>query len=331
MRERLHLLPYQAGAAVAAAIVLAAPGFAQDAYPNQSIKIIVPFSAAGGTDITARLLGEQLRAALGQPVVVDNRPGNAGMIGTRAVAKGAAPDGYTLLVASGEMAVNPHLYKVMPYDWEKELAPITNLVTVPSVIVVNADVPARNVQELIAYAKANPKTVSYGSTGAGGMTHLGMELFNKMAGVQVNHVPYKGAAQQLADVAGKHITMTLSSIGATLPLIEGGKVKAVGVTSLARVSTLPNVPAVAEYPPLAGYEFINFFGFYGPAGMPDAVMRKLNVAAVQGFRNAELGAKLRDLGFEPSTSTPEQFREFVRARSRQFAKIIVDANVQIEQ
>ena len=331
MRERLHLLPYQAGAAVAAAIVLAAPGFAQDAYPNQSIKIIVPFSAAGGTDITARLLGEQLRAALGQPVVIDNRPGNAGMIGTRAVAKAAAPDGYTLLVASGEMAVNPHLYKVMPYDWEKELAPITNLVTVPSVIVVNADVPARNVQELIAYAKANPKTVSYGSTGAGGMTHLGMELFNKMAGVQVNHVPYKGAAQQLADVAGKHITMTLSSIGATLPLIEGGKVKAVGVTSLARVSTLPNVPAVAEYPPLAGYEFINFFGFYGPAGMPDAVMRKLNVAAVQGFRNAELGAKLRDLGFEPSTSAPEQFREFVRARSRQFAKIIVDANVQIEQ
>ena len=331
MKERLHLLPYQAGAAVAAAIVLAAPGFAQDAYPNQSIKIIVPFSAAGGTDITARLLGEQLRAALGQPVVVDNRPGNAGMIGTRAVAKGAAPDGYTLLVASGEMAVNPHLYKVMPYDWEKELAPITNLVTVPSVIVVNADVQARNVQELIAYAKANPKTVSYGSTGAGGMTHLGMELFNKMAGVQVNHVPYKGAAQQLADVAGKHITMTLSSIGATLPLIEGGKVKAVGVTSLARVSTLPNVPAVAEYPPLAGYEFINFFGFYGPAGMPDAVMRKLNAPAGQGFRNAELGAKLRDLGFEPSTSTPEQFREFVRARSRQFAKIIVDANVQIEQ
>ena len=311
MRERLHLLPYQAGAAVAAAI-------AQDAYPNQSIKIIVPFSAAGGTDITARLLGEQLRAALGQPVVVDNRPGNAGMIGTRAVAKGAAPDGYTLLVASGEMAVNPHLYKVMPYDWEKELAPITNLVTVPSVIVVTADVPAKNVQELIAYAKANPKTVSYGSTGAGGMTHLGMELFNKMAGVQVNHVPYKGAAQQLADVAGKHITMTLSSIGATLPLIEGGKVKAVGVTSPARVSTLPNVPAVAEYPPLAGYEFINF-------------LRKLNAAAVQGFRNAELGAKLRDLGFEPSTSTPEQFREFVRARSRQFAKIIVDANVQIEQ
>jgi tripartite-type tricarboxylate transporter receptor subunit TctC len=331
VRKKLHALPLQVSAVAAATIVLTGPGLAQDAYPNQPIKIIVPFSAAGGTDITARLLGEQLRAMLGQSVVIDNRPGNAGMIGTRVVAKSAAPDGYTLLVASGEMAVNPHLYKIMPYDWEKDLAPITNLVTVPSVIVVNADVPARNVQELIAYAKANPKTVSYGSTGAGGMTHLGMELFNRMAGVQVNHVPYKGAAQQLADVAGKHVTMTLSSIGATQPLIDSGKVKPVAVTSIERVSTMPNVPAVAEYPPLAGYEFINFFGFYAPAGTPDPIVRKLNAAAVQGLRNPGQTAKLRDLGFEPAPGTPEQFREFVRARSKQFAKIIVDANVQIEQ
>ena len=331
MRRKIHALSYRLVATAAAAIALSGPSLAQDAYPNQPIKIIVPFSAAGGTDITARLLGEQLRAALGQFVVIDNRPGNAGMIGTRAVAKAAAPDGYTLLVASGEIAVNPHLYKVMPYDWEKDLAPITNLVTVPSVIVVNTDIPARNVQELIAYARANPNTVSYGSTGAGGMTHLGMELFNKMAGVQINHVPYKGAAQQLADVAGKHVTMTLSSIGATLPLVEGGKVKPVAVTSVARVSSMPNVPAVAEYPPLLGYEFINFFGFYAPAGTPDPVVRKLNAAAVQALRNPAQAAKLRDLGFEPAPGSPEQFREFLRARSKQFAKIIVDANVQIEQ
>jgi tripartite-type tricarboxylate transporter receptor subunit TctC len=315
----------------AAAITMTAPAVAQDSYPNQPVKIIVPFSAGGGTDITARLLGDQLRTILRQSVVVDNRPGNAGMIGTRAVAKSAAPDGYTLLVASGEMAVNPHLYKVMPYDWEKDLAPITNLVNVPSVVVVNADVPAKSVQELIAYAKANPKSVSYGSTGTGGMTHLGMELFNKMAGVQINHVPYKGAAQQLTDVAGKHITMTLSSIGATLPFIESGKVKPIAVTSLTRVSTLPQVPAVAEYAPLAGYEFINFFGFYAPAGLPDPVLRKLNAAAVQAFRNPEQVAKLKELGFEPATDTPEQFREFVRRQSKLFAKIVADANVKIEQ
>jgi tripartite-type tricarboxylate transporter receptor subunit TctC len=229
------------------------------------------------------------------------------------------------------MAVNPHLYKVMPYDWEKDLAPITNLVNVPSVVVVNADVPAQSVQELIAYAKVNPKLVSYGSTGTGGMTHLGMELFNKMAGVQINHVPYKGAAQQLTDVAGKHITMTLSSIGATLPFIESGKVRPIAVTSATRVSTLPNVPAVAEYAPLASYEFINFFGFYAPASLPDSILRKLNAAAVQAFRNPEQVAKLKELGFEPATGTPEQFRESVRRQSRLFAKIVADANVKIEQ
>ena len=317
------------GATAAAVVVLSGTSFAQDQYPNQPLRIIVPFAAGGGTDITARLLGEQLRGILRQSAVIDNRPGNAGMIGTRAVAKGAAPDGYTLLVASGEMAVNAHLYKVMPYDWEKDLTPISNLVKVPSVIVVNADVPAKNVQELIAYAKANPKTVSYGSTGAGGMTHLGMEHFSKMAGVQIIHVPYKGASQQLADVAGKHITMTLSSIAATLPFIDSGKVKTIAVTSAGRVSSMPTVPAVAEL--LPGYEFINFIGFYAPANLPDPILRKLNAAAVQALKNPEQMAKLKDLGFEPAPDTPEQFRVFVRAQSKLFAKIIVDANVKIDQ
>lgn len=318
-------------AAAAASLALAGTSAAQDPYPNQPVRIIVPFGAGGGTDMTARLLGEQLRTILRQPVVVENRPGSAGMVGTRVVAKGAPPDGYTLLVASGEMAVNPHLYKVMPYDWSKDLTPISNLVKVPSVIVVHAEVPARNVQELIAYAKANPKTVSYGSTGAGGMTHLGMELFNKMAGVQIEHVPYKGAAQQLADVAGRHITVTLSSIGATLPFIASGKVKPIAVTSASRVSKLPNVPAVAEYAPLGGYEFLNFFGFYAPANIPDPVLRKLNAAAGQAFRNPEQVTKLKDLGFEPAPDTPEQFRAFLAAQSKLFAKIIADANVKIEQ
>ena len=316
---------------VAAGIAVCGTSAAQDNYPTQPIRIIVPFAAGGGTDMTARLLGEHLRASLNQPVVVDNRPGSAGMVGTRAVAKAAPADGYTLLVASGEMTVNPHLYKAMPYEWEKDLTPITNLVKVPSVIVVHADVPARNVQELIAYAKANPKTVTYGSTGAGGMTHLGMELFNRMAGVQIEHVPYKGAAQQLADVAGKHITTTLSSIGATLPFIDSGKVRAIAVTSAERVSKLPAVPTVAEYRPLAGYEFINFFSFYGPANLPDPILRKLNAAAAQALKQPATSAKLKDLGFEPDPVTPEQFRSFLRAQSKLFAKIVTDANVKIEQ
>ena len=327
----MKLRSFYAHAIVTAGAVVCGTSAAQDSYPTQPIRIIVPFAAGGGTDMTARLLGEHLRASLQQPVVVDNRPGSAGMVGTRAVAKGAPPDGYTLLVASGEMTVNPHLYKSMPYEWEKDLTPITNLVKVPSVIVVHADVPARSVQELIAYAKANPKTVTYGSTGAGGMTHLGMELFNRMAGVHIEHVPYKGAAQQLADVAGKHITTTLSSIGATLPFIDSGKVRAIAVTSAERVSKLPAVPAVAEYRPLAGYEFINFFSFYGPANLPDPILRKLNAAAGQALRNPATATKLKDLGFEPAPDTPEQFRAFLRAQSKLFGKIIADANVKIDQ
>jgi tripartite-type tricarboxylate transporter receptor subunit TctC len=318
-------------ALVAANAVLCGTSAAQESYPIQPIRIVVPFAAGGGTDMTARLLGEHLRSSLQQPVVVDNRPGSAGMVGTRAVAKAAPADGYTLLVASGEMAVNPHLYKAMPYEWEKDLTPITNLVKVPNVIVVHADVPARNVQELIAYARANPKTVTYGSTGAGGMTHLGMELFNRMAGVQIEHVPYKGAAQQLADVAGKHITTTLSSIGATLPFIDSGKVRAIAVTSAERVSKLPAVPTVAEYRPLAGYEFINFFSFYGPANLPDPILRKLNAAANQALKQPATSAKLKDLGFEPDPVTPEQFRSFLRAQSKLFGKIVADANVKIDQ
>jgi len=313
-----------------ASALLNTPGAAQDQYPTQSIRIIVPFAAGGGTDITARLLGEQLRALLGQSVVIDNRPGSAGMVGTRAVAKASTSDGYLLLVASGEMAVNPHLYKAMPYEWEKDLSPITNLVIVPSILVVNTDVPASNVQELIAYARANPSKVSYGSTGTGGMTHLGMELLSRMARIQMTHVPYKGAAPQLADVAGKHITMTLSSIGATLPFIENGRVKPIAVTSITRVPSMPSVPTVAEFPPLAEYEFINFFGFYAPANTPQGIVRRLNAAAIQAFKIPDQVGKLRAMGFEPATGTPDEFRAFLRAQSKLFGKIISDANVKID-
>jgi tripartite-type tricarboxylate transporter receptor subunit TctC len=303
---------------------------AQAPYPNQQIKIICAFPAGGGTDITSRLLGEQLHKILGQPVIVDNRTGASGMVGTGAAAK-SPPDGYTLLVASGEMAVNPHLYKQMAYDWEKDLQPITLLVKVPNVLAVNADVPARNLQELIAYARDNPRKLTFSSSGVGNPQQLTGELFNKMAGVQIMHVPYKGAAPQIADVAGKHITMTFVSIGAALPFIESGKLRPIAVTSATRVSVLPNVPAIAEYPPLAGFELVNFFGFFAPAGIPDPVLRRLNAAAVQALKLPELVTRLRSLGFEPSPDTPEQFREFIKTESAKFAKIIVEANVKLDQ
>ncbi len=317
----------------AAAFLFAAAvstGLAQAPYPSQQIRIICAFPAGGGTDLTSRLLGEQLSRILGQPVVVDNRTGASGMIGTGAAAKSTA-DGYTLLVASGEIAVNPHLYPKMAYDWERDLQPITLLVKVPNVLAVNMDVPAKNVPELIAYARQNPRKLTFSSSGVGNPQQLTGEMFNKMAGVQIMHVPYKGAAPQLADVAGKHITMTFVSIGAALPFIEGGRIRPIGVTSLTRVSVLPDVPAIAEHPPLAGFELVNFFGFYGPAGLPDPILRRLNAAAVQTLRMPEVATKLNNMGFEPAPSTPEQYRDFIRNESAKFAKIIVEAGVKLEQ
>ena len=325
--------PYSLTQLCAAALLFAAAvpsGLAQTPYPSQQIRIICPFPAGGGTDLTSRLLGEQLHRILGQPVIVDNRTGASGMVGTGAAAKSPA-DGYTLLVASGEIAVNPHLYPKMAYDWEKDLQPITLLVKVPNVLAVNMDVPAKSVPELIAYARQNPRKLTFSSSGVGNPQQLTGEMFNKMAGVQIMHVPYKGAAPQLADVAGKHITMTFVSIGAALPFIEGGRIRPIGVTSLTRVSALPDVPAIAEHPPLAGFELVNFFGFYGPAGLPDPILRRLNAAAVQTLRLPEVATKLKNMGFEPAPSTPEQYREFIKNESAKFAKIIVEAGVKLEQ
>lgn len=324
-------LPYALGpAAAAAAMVLAAPAIAQPAYPAQPIRIICPFPAGGGTDLTSRLLGEQLQRMFGQGVVVENRTGASGMIGTGAAAKGT-PDGYTLLVASGEIALNPHLYPKMAYDWDRDLQPITRLVTVPNVMAVNMDVPAKTVGELIAYARQNPGKLTFSSSGVGNPQQLTGELFNRVAGVQIRHVPYKGAAPQLAALAGREVTLTYVSIGAAKPFIDSNRIRPIGVTSLKRVAALPDVPAIAEHPPLAGFELVNFFGFFAPAGIPDAVLKTLNGAAVQIMSMPELVTKFRSMGFEPSPTAPEEFRVFIRNESAKFAKIIQEAGIKLSE
>jgi tripartite-type tricarboxylate transporter receptor subunit TctC len=325
-------LRYSVTKLCAAALILAAAApaaFAQAPYPNQQIKIVCPFPAGGGTDLTSRLLADQFSKIFAQPVVVENRTGASGMIGTGAAAK-SPPDGYTVLVASGEVALNPHLYKQMAYDWEKDLQPVTLLVKVPNLLAVNMDVPAKTVAELIAYAKQNKGKLTFSSSGIGNPQQLTGELFNKMAGVDIRHVPYKGAAPQIADVAGKHITMTFVSIGAALPFVESGRIRPIAVTSTTRVSVLPNVPAIAEHPPLASFELVNFFGFFAPAKIPDPVLRRLNAAAVQALKTPEMGNKLRASGFEPSPTTPEQFRDFIKNESAKFGKIIVEANIKLD-
>lgn len=315
--------------AAAFALAASAVSFAQQ-YPTQTIRIVCAFPAGGGTDLTARLLAEQLQKLLGQPAVVDNRTGASGMIGAEVVAK-SKPDGYTLLVASGEMSLNPHLYPKMAYDPDKDLQPITLLVKVPNVMAVNTDVPVKNVAELIAYAKQNPGKLTFSSSGVGNPQQLTGEMFNKMAGVQIRHVPYKGAAPQIAAVAGKEVTLTYVSIGAAKPFIDGGKIRAIGVTSLTRVAALPDVPPIAEQSPaLAGFELVNYFGFWGPAGLPAPILQKLNATATQVMKMPELVAKFRSLGFEPSPTTPEQFRELIRRESAKFGKIIAEAGIKLD-
>ena len=320
--------------AAAAAVALAAASGAahsQDGYPSKPIRIIVPYTAGGGVDTIARLIGDKMGKSLGQTVIVDNKPGASGMIGATAVAK-APPDGYTLLLsAAGEIAVNPSLYKgKMQYDAQKDLAPISAVVRIPNVLVVNPDVPAKTTAELVAYAKANPGKLSYSSSGVGNPQHLNGELFNAMAGVQTSHVPYKGAAQQLTDVTAKHVSMTFTSVAAALPFIKNGQIRPIAVTSAKRVPSLPDVPTLSEFKPLANYELINWFGFFAPAKTPQPIIAKLHAALTDALRDPEIVKKLELQGAEPALMTPEQFAQFIGAETAKFTKIVTDAKVTVE-
>jgi tripartite-type tricarboxylate transporter receptor subunit TctC len=314
--------------------ILAALGscvFAQG-FPNHPVKLMVGYPPGGGVDITARHLAEALRDGLGQTVLVENRAGASGMLAAQAVTK-SPPDGYTLLLsASGEIATNPHLYKQkMQYDALKDLLPITNVVMMPNVLVVNADVPVTSVAELIAYAKARPGKLNFSSSGIGNPLHLAGELFNKMAGVEIVHGPYKGAAQQTADVAAKHITMTFASVAVVQPFISGGQVKALAVTSKTRVAALPNVPPVGDTPGMAGYQLVNWYGLFAPAGTPAEVITRLNNEVTKVLRTPEFTARMRAIGGESNPMTPQQFRDFVAAESATFKKVIEEANVTLPE
>lgn len=304
---------------------------AQDAWPAKPIRIIVPYTAGGGVDTVARLLGDRFSKSLGQTVIVDNKPGASGMIGALAAAK-APPDGYTLLLsAAGEIAVNPHLYKgKMQYDPQKDLLGISAVTRIPNVLVVNTDVPARNTAELVAYAKANPGKLSYSSSGVGNPQHLNGELFNRLTDVNTSHVPYKGAAQQLSDVMAKHVSMTFTSIAAALPFVKSGQIRPIAVTSARRVASLPDVPALAEYPPLASYELVNWFGLFAPARTPESIVKKLHEALADAFKDPEFVRKLESQGAEPALMTPPEFARFIAAESAKFGRIIVEAKVTLE-
>ncbi len=315
---------------LACALALPAPAHAQD-YPAKTITIVVPFSPGGGVDGMARLLAEDLRASLKTNVIVDNKPGASGMIGARAVAK-AAPDGYTLLMGSaGETTINPFVYKAqMQYSPSKELAPVALVSMVPNVLVASKSFAPNNVAELVAYAKKNPGKLVYSSSGVGNPQHLNGALLDQLAGIQMVHAPYKGAAGQLVDVVSGTVPLTFVSYAASKAFIADGKVKALAVTSAKRAPFAPDIPAIAETPGLSKYALENWFGIFAAAGTPEAVQQKLNTAINDALKKPELAKRLQDQGGVLQPMTLTQFRDFAKAESTKFQGIVESARITAE-
>jgi tripartite-type tricarboxylate transporter receptor subunit TctC len=319
-------------AAGLAVIVGAGPVRAQGFSPDRPIRMIVGYPAGGGVDIVARLLGEPMKAALGQSIIVENRTGASAMIAAATVAK-APPDGLTLLMAaSGEVAINQHLYKdKMSYDPLRELVPVALVGIVPCVVVVAANTPVRTAAELIAYARANPGKLSFSSSGIGNPQQLAGELMNSMAGTNVLHVPYRGSAPAVTDVATGAVTMSFSSLAAALPLMQDGRLRAVAVTSRERMPQLPDVAPLAEAAPeLNGYELLNWFGLFAPAATPEPVIARLNEIVGNALRDKAISEKLEVQGIVPRILAPAEVRAFVASEAEKFGKIVAQANIKAE-
>lgn len=318
-------------AATASTALVSRAGAQGAAYPNQPIHILVGYAAGGGVDIVARLLQEPMKAALGQPILVENRTGASAMLATNAVAK-AAPDGHTLLAcASGEVAINHFLFKEkMTYDPAKELVPIALIGIVPCVVVVAETTPVNNPKELIAYAKANPGKLSFSSSGIGNPQQLAGELMNSMAGIKVLHVPYRGSAPAVTDVATGAVSMSFSSLAAALPLMEARKIKAVAVTSRERMPQLPDVAPLAEgAPELKDYELLNWFALFGTAGTPPAVVERLNGIVNKALADPAISSKLLPQGIVPKAMDAAAFKAFVDAERTKFGKIVDQAQIKL--
>ena len=298
-------------------------------YPHRPIRFVVPYPPSGAADIVARILAQKLGDALGATVVVDNRAGAGGNLGTDLVAK-AAPDGYTLLMGNvGPLAINVSLSKRLPFDPLKDLAPVSFMVVYPNVLVVNPALPAKSVSELIALAKARPGQLSYGSAGTGSSTHLAAELFKSMAGIEMAHVPYKGGGQAVVDVISGQVQLYFSSMLGALPHLKSGKLRALAVTGSKRSRAAPELPTIAEsgFP---GYEANNWLGLMVPAGTPAAIIMRLNREIVKIFAQPDMLERLAAQGGEPETGSPEKFAEYIRSEIRKWAKVVKSSGAQVE-
>jgi tripartite-type tricarboxylate transporter receptor subunit TctC len=297
-------------------------------YPDRPITLVVPYPAGGGNDVLGRLVGERMSKALGGTIIVENRGGAGGTIATRQVAK-SAPDGYTMLIATSSLAINPSLYPNVGYDPIKDFAPIGLLASGANVVLVHPSVPANSIQQLIALAKKNPGKLNFASTGSGSSVHLAAELFASMAGININHVPYRGSGPALNDLLGGHVTMMFATLPSAIGIVKGGKVRALAVSSAKRSEVFPELPTIAEAG-LTGYAAELHYGLVAPAGMPRPIVDRLNAALRSALEDPTLRERLAREGAVPLPSTPEEYAADIAAEERMWGKIVRDAGVKGE-
>lgn len=313
---------------VCAALALSAAfnAAANDNYPSKLIKWVVPFPPGGAMDVMARTLGDKLSQSMKQPVVIENRAGAGGTIGSSVVAK-SEPDGYTMMIVSIGHAVNPSLYPKLSYDAVKDFEPVSIVGVVPNILVVNpATVKADSVKDLIAAAKAQPGKLSYASAGNGTTVHLGAELFSSMAGVDIMHVPYKGSAPAITDLIGGQVDMMFDSVSSAKPYIESGKLKALAVTTAKRSSAFPNVPTMAEAG-IPGYELSGWYAVFVPAKTPKPIVDRLNAELVKALRQPDVRARFTQIGAEPVGSSPEELAKTLKSEMARWNAVVRERNI----
>jgi tripartite-type tricarboxylate transporter receptor subunit TctC len=292
-------------------------------YPNKPVRMIVPFAAGGGTDIMARIIAQKMSEVLGQSVIVDNRGGGGGTIGTETAVR-AAPDGYTLIMVSGSYGTNAALYK-QSYDPVKDIQPLVLLGETGFVVALHPTVPIKNVKEMIAYAKANPGKLNYASTGTGGITHLASELFDLMAGTRMTHIPYKGTGPALTDLLGGQVQLIFGSTPATLPHARSGKLRGIAVTTPKRIAPLPDVATVGET--LPGYDAVLWYGMWGPKGLPKDIIAAWNREVAKILQTDDMKKRMASDALEPGGGPPEQFLQVLQRDVAKWTRVVKEAKI----
>ena len=310
---------------VAALPVVSRIAWAQS-YPTQPVHVIVPFAPAGTTDVVARFIGQSLSELLGQPFIVENRPGAGSNIGTEAVIR-AAPDGYTLLLANTSSAINASLYEKLNFNFIYDITPVAGIIRVPDVMVVHPSIPTKTVPEFISYAKANPGKISMASAGNGTTAHLAGELFKMMTGVDMLHVPYRGTGPALTDLLGGQVQVMFATMPATIPHIRSGKLRALGVATSARSEALPDIPTIGDF--VAGYESSAWYGVGAPRKTPAEIVEKLNKKINAGLADAKMKARLADLGGTVLGGSPEEFGKLIADETEKWAKVVRATGIKV--